>query len=139
MRIRDPDSSDPGSGMKKSRIRDKHPGSATLQGTRIRITLIPNPAFLSLRCGSLSVSSLWMWIRIRLIIFIGFKSGSSSKRCNHWPIIDPPVLPCKPPRPLNCEPPRLQDVPSWLHCEPPQLQAFYLMGIRIRLFNLMRI
>jgi hypothetical protein len=30
MRIRDGDSSDPGSGMKKSRIRDKHPGSATL-------------------------------------------------------------------------------------------------------------
>jgi hypothetical protein len=30
MRIRDGDSSDPGSGMEKSRIRDKHPGSATL-------------------------------------------------------------------------------------------------------------
>jgi hypothetical protein len=29
-RIRDGDSSDPGSGMEKSRIRDKHPGSATL-------------------------------------------------------------------------------------------------------------
>jgi hypothetical protein len=31
MRIRDGDSSDPGSGMEKSRIRDKHPGSATLK------------------------------------------------------------------------------------------------------------
>ncbi len=31
MRIRDGDSSYPGSGMEKSRIRDKHPGSATLQ------------------------------------------------------------------------------------------------------------
>ncbi len=31
MRIRDGDSSDPGSWMEKSRIRDKHPGSATLQ------------------------------------------------------------------------------------------------------------
>jgi hypothetical protein len=30
MRIRDGDSSDPGSGMEKSWIRDKHPGSATL-------------------------------------------------------------------------------------------------------------
>ncbi len=30
MRIRDGDNSDPGSGMEKSRIRDKHPGSATL-------------------------------------------------------------------------------------------------------------
>jgi hypothetical protein len=30
MRIRDGDSSDPGSGMEKSRIRDKHPGSAIL-------------------------------------------------------------------------------------------------------------
>jgi hypothetical protein len=30
MRIRDRDRSDPGSGMEKSRIRDKHPGSATL-------------------------------------------------------------------------------------------------------------
>ncbi len=30
MRIRDGDRSDPGSRMKKSRIRDKHPGSATL-------------------------------------------------------------------------------------------------------------
>jgi hypothetical protein len=30
MRIRDGDSSDPGSGMEKSRIRDQHPGSATL-------------------------------------------------------------------------------------------------------------
>ncbi len=30
MRIRDGVSSDPGSGMGKSRIRDKHPGSATL-------------------------------------------------------------------------------------------------------------
>ena len=28
--IRDRDRSDPGSGMEKSRIRDKHPGSATL-------------------------------------------------------------------------------------------------------------
>ncbi len=28
--IREVDSSDPGSGMEKSRIRDKHPGSATL-------------------------------------------------------------------------------------------------------------
>ncbi len=33
MRIRDGDSSDPGSGMEKSRIRDKHPGSATLPVT----------------------------------------------------------------------------------------------------------
>ncbi len=30
MRIRDGDSSDPGSGMEKIPIRDKHPGSATL-------------------------------------------------------------------------------------------------------------
>jgi hypothetical protein len=30
MRIRDGKNSDPGSGMKKIRIRDKHPGSATL-------------------------------------------------------------------------------------------------------------
>jgi hypothetical protein len=30
MRIRDGDSSDPGFVMEKSRIRDKHPGSATL-------------------------------------------------------------------------------------------------------------
>jgi hypothetical protein len=30
MRIRDGDSSDPGSGLEKRRIRDKHPGSATL-------------------------------------------------------------------------------------------------------------
>jgi hypothetical protein len=30
MRIRDRDSSDQGSKMEKSRIRDKHPGSATL-------------------------------------------------------------------------------------------------------------
>jgi hypothetical protein len=30
MRIRDKDSSDPGSGMEKRRIREKHPGSATL-------------------------------------------------------------------------------------------------------------
>jgi hypothetical protein len=31
--IRDGDSSDPGSGMEKSRIRAKHPGSATLSGS----------------------------------------------------------------------------------------------------------
>jgi hypothetical protein len=31
--IRDGDSSDPRSGMEKSRIRDKHPGSATLLGS----------------------------------------------------------------------------------------------------------
>jgi hypothetical protein len=30
MRIRDGDSSDPGTGMEKSWIRDKHPGSTTL-------------------------------------------------------------------------------------------------------------
>jgi hypothetical protein len=30
MRIRDGNNSDPGSGMEKSRIRDKYPGSATL-------------------------------------------------------------------------------------------------------------
>jgi hypothetical protein len=31
MRIRDGNNSDPGSGIEKSRIRDKHPGAATLQ------------------------------------------------------------------------------------------------------------
>ncbi len=35
--IRDGDSSDPGSGMKKNRIRDKHPGSATLLSTLVSI------------------------------------------------------------------------------------------------------
>jgi hypothetical protein len=36
VRIRDGDSSDPKSGMEKSRIRDKHPGSATLIKKNIR-------------------------------------------------------------------------------------------------------
>ncbi len=35
--IRDGDSSDPGSGMEKSRIQDKHPGSATLSPTAYKI------------------------------------------------------------------------------------------------------
>ncbi len=38
MRIRDEDSSDPG--WKKSRIRDKHPGSATLQNCTVYLTFI---------------------------------------------------------------------------------------------------
>jgi hypothetical protein len=36
MRIRDPGWRQFGSGMEKSRIRDKHPGSATLNNTYIR-------------------------------------------------------------------------------------------------------
>jgi hypothetical protein len=34
IRIRDQESFDPGSGMEKIRIRDKHPGSATLLKTK---------------------------------------------------------------------------------------------------------
>jgi hypothetical protein len=40
MGIRDGDSSDPGSGMEKSRIRDKHPGSATLANTKGSMAII---------------------------------------------------------------------------------------------------
>jgi hypothetical protein len=38
IRIRDGKKSDPGSGMQKSRIQDKHPGSATLFSAKIVVT-----------------------------------------------------------------------------------------------------
>jgi hypothetical protein len=42
MRIRDGDSSDPGSGMEKSRIRDKHPGIRNTGSDFVKV-LVPVP------------------------------------------------------------------------------------------------
>ncbi len=144
---------DPRSGIRKKPIPDpgvkKAPdpgsGSATLvsryrtQVTRIRITLIWIRIRLFFRFDADPYPTLHLvadsdptchfyGVQIRFLV-------TPMRICKPRPIMNPPVLHCKPPRPLNCVTPRLQKVPSWLHCEPPQLQAFHLMWIRIRLFT----
>jgi hypothetical protein len=74
MRIRDGDSSDPGSGMEKSRIWDKHPGSATLVGEHVKGG--KGVLFYPLLCGArehryvthFRVGVLQTWLRASLIV-----------------------------------------------------------------------
>jgi hypothetical protein len=61
MRIRDGDSSDPG--WKKSRIRDKHPGSATLRTT-----------FVTVRKTNLLVVVEWTWQDLAAYVWNNFNS-----------------------------------------------------------------